>query len=102
VKHPVIRSDDFSLEDFDPVCSSYLRKLAQQNAAESPSLKIVCDRKGDLSPIVCDSRIEGVTNNTLPVTAARNQSKRLVQVCFSMSFRGDGSTVLITVKPQPP
>ncbi len=45
----MIRSNDFRLKNFDSVCGRHLRELAQQDAAESASLKIVCDREGDLS-----------------------------------------------------
>jgi hypothetical protein len=101
VKHLVIRGDYFSLKDLDSVCGGYLRELAQQNAAEPASLEIVRDRKGDFGALFRNNSIEGMTHNTLPIATAGDESKRMVQVRFSMSFGGDGGTVLIAVKPQP-
>src|SRR5215211_1650780 len=101
MQHAVIRRDDVSLKDLDPVCGGHLRELAQQDAAESSSLKIVRDRKGDFGAVFRNSSIEGVTNNTFPVTTARDESKRMIQVGFSMSLGGNSGTVLNTVKTQP-
>jgi hypothetical protein len=101
VQHPVIRSDDFSLKNLNAVCGSDLRKLPQQNAAESASLEIVRDRKRDLGSLLSDNGIERMTNNTLVRTTARNESKRVVQVCFAMSLGSDAGAILKTVKPQP-
>jgi len=101
VKHSVIRGDDFSFKDLDPVSGGDLRELAQQDAAEPASLEIVRYRKGDFGAPFRNSGIEGVTNYTLSVTTAGDEPKRMIQVRFSMSFGGDGGTLLITVKPQP-
>jgi hypothetical protein len=102
MQHPMVRSDNFSLKNLDAICGRDLRQLAQQNAAESASLEIVCDRKRDLSPSLSDNRIERMANNPLVFTTARNESKCVVQVCFPMSLRGDARAILKTVKPQPP
>jgi hypothetical protein len=90
MKHRVISSDDFSLKDFYPVGESDFRELAQQNAPQPTALKIVRYGKGNLGPLLRDSSIERVTNDTLLFTTARNQSECLVQVCFSMSLGCDG------------
>jgi hypothetical protein len=82
----MIRSNDFGFKNLDPVCGGYLRKLTQQDAAESASLKIVCDCKGDLSPLFVKCNIERMAHHAILVAATCNQSKGLVQVRFSMSF----------------
>jgi hypothetical protein len=101
VQHRVICSNHFSRKNFDPICCGYVRQLAEQDAAEAASLKIVCDREGDLGPCLRDGDIERVAHYTVLVATERNQSKSLVQVRFSVSFGSQGGAILKAVKPQP-
>jgi len=65
-------------------------------------LKLVRDREGDFRTFVRDNSVESVTNNPLVFATTRDESKRVVQVRLSMSFRRKSRSVLVAVKPQPP
>jgi hypothetical protein len=68
----MIRSNDVGFKNCDAVCGGYFGKLAQQYAAESPSLKIIGYRKGNLRPLLCHSDVKCVPYDTLLVTTASN------------------------------
>src|SRR5215203_439276 len=101
MQHGVIRSYNFGLKDFYSVCRRHLGQLAEQDAAETTSLKIVCDRKGDFGALISVTGVECVTNDALFVTTTSDEFKGLVQVRFTMSFGSDAGAILKTVKSQP-
>jgi hypothetical protein len=68
--------------------------LAQQDGPESASLKIVCDREGNLRPLIRDGHLECVAHHTLLVATACNQSKGLVKIRFSVSFGSQRGAIL--------
>ena len=72
VQHRVIRSHDLSFKNSDPICRGYVRQLAEQDGAESASLKVIRDGKGHLGPLLIDGSIECVANHTVLVATARN------------------------------
>jgi hypothetical protein len=72
VQHRVIHGHDVSLKNSDPVCCGDLRQLAEQNGAESASLKVVSNGKGDFGPLLGDYYIECVTHYTVLVATAYN------------------------------
>src|SRR6185503_3153947 len=94
-QHPMVRGHDFRFEDLNPVCRRDLCELAQQNAAQSTTLKLVRDREGDFRTFVRDNSVESVTNNPLVFATTRDESKRVVQVRLSMSFRRKSRSVLV-------
>src|SRR6202008_841456 len=94
MEHRMIRRHHIGFKDLDSICPSDIRKLAQQNGAESASLKVVGNGKGNLSALLVNDNIERMTHDALSVTTARNQSESLVQVRLSMSFGSDSSAIL--------
>jgi hypothetical protein len=101
MEHRMIRRDHIGFKDLDSICRSDIRKLAKQDGAESASLKVVGNGKGNLGALVVNANIEGMAHDALLVTTACNQSKSLVQVRLSMSFGSEPSAILQTVKSQP-
>src|SRR5688572_2672563 len=97
----MVRGNNICLEHFDSVCGGHLCKLAQQDGAESPSLKIVGDGKSDLGPLLVNCSIKSMAYYALFVATTGHESKSLVQVCLSMSFCRETGSVLQTIKSQP-
>ena len=101
VQHAVICSDYLGLKDLYSVGDRYLCELTQQYAAQSAALKVVRDGKRDFSSFIGDGNIESVTDHTLVFTTNSHQSEGLIEVSFSMGFRRNRCSVLVTVKTEP-